>query len=158
VIRKELNTFRIFRLKEFFKKYSTYNNKYKKLTKKLRLSGFKTGTNKYIKYKNILLLRLGNFFKKQFKKAKNIIKYTTINRKLIKFSNSSVNKYLTYNNLKNFNFFFLRKNKIFNKSRYSRNRQIYRTGFYLCLWLNIIIVYLLFFIFYRFTFNFGYLW
>ena len=28
---------------------------------------------------------------------------------------------------------FLRKTKIFNKGRYSRNRQIYRTGVYLCL-------------------------
>ena len=29
--------------------------------------------------------------------------------------------------------FFLRKVKIFNKGRYSRNRQNYRTGVYLCL-------------------------
>jgi hypothetical protein len=26
--------------------------------------------------------------------------------------------------------FFIRKNRIFNKSRYSRNRQLYRTGVY----------------------------
>jgi hypothetical protein len=48
--------------------------------------------------------------------------------------------------------------KIFNKSRYSRNRQLYRTGVYWCLWVNIIVVYGLYFFFYRFTFNFGYLW
>ena len=53
---------------------------------------------------------------------------------------------------------FLRKNKIFNKGRYSRNRQLYRTGVYLCVWVNIIFVYFYIFAFYKFTFNFGFLW
>ncbi len=60
---------------------------------------------------------------------------------------------------KNFNdFFFLRKTKIFNKGRYSRNRQIYRTGVYLCLYINILAIYAIYFLFYRFTFNFGFVW
>ncbi len=60
---------------------------------------------------------------------------------------------------KNFNdFFFLRKTKIFNKGRYSRNRQIYRTGVYLCLYINILAIYAIYFLFYRFTFNFGFIW
>lgn len=103
-------------------------------------------------YKNIFLFRVKNVF---FKKFNNTIKNELTGS--IKFSDSSMNKYISYRNLKKFNFFFLRKNRIFNKSRYSRNRQLYRTGFYWCLWLNIIIVYGLFFLFYRFTFNFGYL-
>jgi hypothetical protein len=76
----------------------------------------------------------------------------------INFSESSTNKFIDLNNLKNYCFFFLRKNKIFNKGRYSRNRQLYRTGFYWCLYFNIISVYGLYFLFYRVVFNFGYLW
>ena len=51
---------------------------------------------------------------------------------------------------------FLRKTKSFNKSRFSRNRQYYRTGVYWCLWLNIIAVFSLYYLFYRFTFRFSY--
>ena len=51
---------------------------------------------------------------------------------------------------------FLRKTKSFNKSRYSRNRQYYRTGVYWCLWVNIIAVVSLYYLFYRFTFRFSY--
>ena len=53
---------------------------------------------------------------------------------------------------------FLRKLKSFNKSRYSRNRQYYRTGVYMCLWLNIVLVFGLYYIFYRFSFNFNYVY
>lgn len=59
-------------------------------------------------------------------------------------------------NSKKSSILFLRKNKIFNKGRYSRNRQLYRTGVYWCLWLNIINVFGLYYYFYRFVFNFGY--
>lgn len=76
----------------------------------------------------------------------------------IRFAETSVTKHINANNLKNFNISFLRKNRIFNKGRYSRNRQLYRTGVYWCLWLNIIMVYGLYFMFYRFSFNFGYIW
>ncbi len=76
----------------------------------------------------------------------------------INFSESSTNKYINLDNVKNYCFFFLRKNKIFNKGRYSRNRQLYRTGFYWCLYFNVICVYGLYFLFYRVVFNFGYIW
>ena len=76
----------------------------------------------------------------------------------VKFSESSVTKYINPKTLKNYNISYLRKNRIFNKGRYSRNRQLYRTGVYWCLWLNIIMVYGLYFMFYRFSFNFGYIW
>lgn len=75
-----------------------------------------------------------------------------------RFSESSLNKFIDISKIDNFIVFYLRKIKIFNKGRYSRNRQTYRTGFYWCLWLNIFVVYGLHFVFYRFTFTFGYLW
>ena len=76
----------------------------------------------------------------------------------IRYSNTSVTKNVEVRNQDNYLFYFLRKNKIFNKGRFSRNRQLYRTGVYWSLWVNILAVYGLFFIFYRFSFNFGYLW
>lgn len=85
-----------------------------------------------------------------FKKINNLFPY--------RYSDSSLNKFINLSKIDNFIFFFLRKSKIFNKGRYSRNRQTYRTGFYWCLWLNIFVVYGLHFVFYRFTFTFGYLW
>ncbi len=75
-----------------------------------------------------------------------------------RFSESSLNKFINLSKIDDFIVFYLRKIKIFNKGRYSRNRQTYRTGFYWCLWLNIFVVYGLHFVFYRFTFTFGYLW
>jgi hypothetical protein len=53
---------------------------------------------------------------------------------------------------------FLRKSKYFNKGRYSRNRQIYRTGVYLCFYVNIAVLYLLWYTFYKFSIRFTYLW
>ena len=106
----------------------------------------------------LFILRLSNLHSFKFNLANKFKTKEFLNKSPIKFSDSSVNKYISLKSLNNFNFFFLRKNRIFNKSRYSRNRQLYRTGVYWCLWLNIIIVYGLFFLFYRFTFNFGYMW
>ena len=53
--------------------------------------------------------------------------------------------------------FLLRKTKSFNKSRYSRNRQYYRTGVFLCLWANIIFLIGSYYAFFRLTFKFSYL-
>lgn len=53
---------------------------------------------------------------------------------------------------------YLRKNKNFNKGRYSRNRQNYRTGVYWCLYINIIALLGLNFIFYGFCVKFSALW
>lgn len=76
----------------------------------------------------------------------------------IKFSVSDFFKYLNNKSIENINILFLRKNKVFNKGRYSRNRQYYRTGVYWCLYVNIIAVIGIYFWFYRFNMNFGYLW
>lgn len=72
----------------------------------------------------------------------------------IKYKPTDVSQYL-YGSQKVLTM-FLRKNKIFNKGRYSRNRQLYRTGVYWCLILNILNVFGLYYYFYRFVFNFGY--
>jgi hypothetical protein len=61
-------------------------------------------------------------------------------------------------NVKTCTIMAIRKFKVFNKGRYSRTRQLYRTGVYWCLFLNIILVVGLYFWFYRFMFNFGYIW
>ena len=77
---------------------------------------------------------------------------------LVKFSPSNFIKYIDYLNVNTYNILYLRKAKVFNKGRYSRNRQYYRTGVYWCLYVNIIAVVGIYFWFYRFTMNFGYLW
>lgn len=48
----------------------------------------------------------------------------------ISFLPTSTVKYISDITAENSLILFLRKNKVFNKSRYSRNRQTYRTGFY----------------------------
>jgi hypothetical protein len=67
------------------------------------------------------------------KKIKNFFNYFFIknnffaeNLFLIKFKSSDLFKHAKFN----INVNFLRKNKVFNKGRYSRNRQNYRTGVY----------------------------
>ena len=51
----------------------------------------------------------------------------------VRFNESSSNKFIELDKLSDYCFFFIRKNRIFNKGRYSRNRQTYRTGVYWCL-------------------------
>lgn len=155
------------------KKFSFNFNKYdrKKRAKNRKLEFFKI-MYKFGKYKlrfmifsrllkkNFINIFFFKFDPTNFFKIKLIEYYRILlkNYYTIKFNESSITKYINAKNLKNYNFFYLRKNRIFNKGRYSRNRQLYRTGVYWCLWLNIIMVYGLYFIFYRFSFNFGYIW
>lgn len=54
--------------------------------------------------------------------------------------------------------FFLRKTKSFYKGRYARNRQTCRVIVFWTLAFNLIWIYGLYFFFYQFSFNFGYLW
>lgn len=76
----------------------------------------------------------------------------------ISFSSTNLIKYLSNLTNNKIIILFLRKNKIFNKSRYSRNRQTYRSGVYWCLYINIIAIIAFYFWFYKFTINFGYMW
>jgi len=68
----------------------------------------------------------------------------TFNKPLLvapKLSSSSMNKFIDISNSKNLEFQFLRKNKVYNKGRYSRCRQNYRTGVYMCLYLSVISIF-----------------
>lgn len=131
---------------EIFKIQCKYNNLYKPY------NIFRYWDKKFLenlKYRNSFYIYA---ILEPFWKSKLLKRFT------IRFRDTSTNKYIDLSNLLNYKLQFLRKNKIFNKSRYSRNRQLYRTGVYWCLWLNIILVYVLYFYFYRFSFTFGYLW
>lgn len=59
-------------------------------------------------------------------------------------------------NLSNILNFFVRKVRIFNKSRYSRNRQNVKITFYFALYINIIVIYAVFSVFYNFVFLLSY--
>lgn len=64
-----------------------------------------------------------------------------------------------FENLKlNFNFFFFfRKNNLYNKGKFSRNRQTYRTGVFLCIWLTVLTVIGMYFYFLMLSIKFTYL-
>jgi hypothetical protein len=75
-----------------------------------------------------------------------------------KYASSTIHKNLYVSEINNFEFQFLRKNKVYNKGRYSRTRQNYRTGVYMCMYVSVISVFGLYYWFYKFSFNFTYLW
>jgi len=135
----------------FFKKFYSYCNNF---------SRFFFFSNKNIFNKFFFSNKNYNFFFKLNNK-----KYNFLNNLLSKNNNNTnflvsikpdlVSKDIFDKNYFN-SFFFLRKTKIFNKGRYSRNRQLYKTGVYFCLYINILAIYAIYFLFYRFTFNFGY--
>jgi hypothetical protein len=102
---------------------------------------------------------------KHFKKTKQ--KYKDIKEELGEFVNYAKNIPSVINNkikdaLAFFNtlvpgsytIFFLRDHGFYNKGRYSRNRQTYRTGVYWCLYINVVAVIGLNYLFYKFTINF----
>jgi hypothetical protein len=133
---KTVYNYTTFYLEEYEKKLNTYEN----------LSFIK----KYTKYV-IGSINL-NFFNKRL---------INFNKNLLvspKYSSSSVNKNLQISNLDSFEFQFLRKNKVYNKGRYSRCRQNYRTGVYMCMYLSVVSIFGLYYWFYKFSFNFTYLW
>lgn len=110
----------------------------------------------------------------KFRKLHNVnnIRTVTYNKAYLYISNKFYNfTYVVYNNImyysNNFikicnktrhSILFIRKQKCFNKGRYSRNRQLYRTGVYWCLYINIIALVGLNYLFYKFTINFMLYW
>jgi len=122
--------------------------------------------SKYLYFNKKNLLGKFFFFKKNYKILIDLKKktYKISNKPTVVFEKNTglvtikpnlISKDIPDKNYFN-SFFFLRKTKIFNKGRYSRNRQLYKTGVYLCLYINIIVVYAVYFLYYRFIFNFGY--
>ena len=113
-------------------------------------------------YKNLNFVKTVEVFYLIRSKSEDVAKnFITINKPLItspKFSSTSINKFLKTEQLNDFEFQFLRKNKVYNKGRYSRCRQNYRTGVYMCMYLSVCAIFGLYYWFYKFSFNFTYLW
>jgi len=125
----------------------------------------KSNIKNYTKFKYLFLLENNFVYNLSVNKHiyLNVLFNNSILNKLknlykISFSASNVVKYISDLSVNSSVILYLRKNKVFNKSRYSRNRQTYRTGAYWCLYINIIAVVAFYFWFYKFTMNFGYLW
>nr|YP_740839.1 Ymf67 [Tetrahymena pigmentosa]ABI51748.1 Ymf67 [Tetrahymena pigmentosa] len=145
----------------FNKTQLVLNEKNVNISKNLNLNSY----NKYLNLNNMLNIKNNYFYLNVFNKYLNLnVEFNNLflnNIKqnfLINFSASNIVKYISDYSVNNSVILYLRKNKIFNKSRYSRNRQTYRTGAYWCLYINIIAVVAFYFWFYKFTMNFGYLW
>lgn len=148
---RESFKFRWVGLFEFFKK----NKKIAPLTLgtiKLDMTQHK---NKAQSYYTQLLPNLNNIL---IKSLSVLNRAPSLSNLVIKFQPSDISKLISSALLNDLNINFLRKNKVFNKGRYSRNRQNYRTGVYWSIYVNIIAVVGLYFWFYRFNINFGYLW
>ncbi len=149
------------------RKVSIFWNKFKKLRRPITENTFNDffikGWEKKINiYKNLGFFQIVNtfyFVVSNFSSLKQTIIQT--NKPLIsspKFSSTSIVKYLKVDQSNDFEFQFLRKNKVYNKGRYSRCRQNYRTGVYMCMYLSVCSIFGLYYWFYKFTFNFSYLW
>lgn len=148
-------------------KISNFWDKFKKLKRPATelsysdyyISSYQSKLNKYSSAGFLLLL--DSFYVVRSKSEVFLKTYIQVNKPLLltpKYSSSSINKYLSLDSLQNFEFQFLRKNKVFNKGRYSRCRQNYRTGVYMCMYLSVVSIFGLYYWFYKFSFNFTYLW
>lgn len=102
--------------------------------------------------------RLIRYFVVEVKNPQNEI--ITRNKDLLispKYASSSLHKNIDVS-VSRYEYQFLRKNRVYNKGRYSRTRQNYRTGVYMCIYLSLTVIFGLYFIFYRFSFSFTHLW
>ena len=126
----------------FFNKKAIYLNSFFKKNFYQTVATYALYTKTYIAVADASLTNLNHFF----------VKYKPTDLSLL--YSSFISNFSSNNPI----FYFLRKHKLFNKGRYSRNRQVYRTGLYWCLWVNILAVTGFYYWFYRFTMNFGYLW
>lgn len=123
------------------------------------IAEYKSKLDKYSKFGFLVLLDSMHVIRSRSEIfLRNFVK---VNKTLLltpKYSSSSINKYLGLESLQKFEFQFLRKNKVYNKGRYSRCRQNYRTGVYMCMYLSVVSIFGLYYWFYKFSFNFTYLW
>jgi hypothetical protein len=130
--------------------FSSFWRKFRKLKRPvtdLHYSDYFTTSykNKLAKYSTAgFLILLDAFYILKSKPgtfSKNLVQ---VNKPLLvtpKYSSSSINKYLSLDSIQNFEFQFLRKNKVYNKGRYSRCRQNYRTGVYMCMYLSVVSIF-----------------
>ncbi len=122
------------------------------------LDDFKKKLNVYTKLGFVSVYNTYVVVKYKFTTFTNTVSFDKSLLSSPKYSSSTVHKYLSTSDLNNFEFQFLRKNKVYNKGRYSRTRQNYRTGVYLCMYLSVMSLFGLYYWFYKFSFNFTYLW
>jgi len=101
---------------------------------------------KFILKINMFLFNLSKFSKKILKK---------VSKKIIFFKIKFFNR---FSSKVNFFYYFLRKNKLFIKNKYPRNRQWSKNIIYFGIWLNILIIFLAFLYCYHFLFNLDYFW
>jgi hypothetical protein len=116
---------------------------------------------KYSIYNYLGLLRTTQSHFIRYVRHKKVDTNIRLNKELLlspKFSSSNIGKYFQIKKLDGLEFQYLRKNKVYNKGRYSRCRQNYRTGVYMCMYLSVISILGLYYWFYKFSFNFSYLW
>jgi hypothetical protein len=113
-------------------------------------------------YEKLNFIVLENSFNIVRCKSEKFVKtFVTVNKPLLvapKLSSSSLHKLFNLSSVTNLEFQYLRKNKVYNKGRYSRCRQNYRTGVYMCMYLSVVSIFGLYYWFYKFSFNFTYLW
>ena len=133
------------------KNIGKYNLDYKDIILKK-----KNFLQKYVACNVLNVKGVGNYFVNISKSQ--LVKIKSKNTNKIKFQNSSIVKYLLPHNVEKLETMFLRKNRIYNKGRYSRCRQNYRTGVYLCMYLSVISIFGLYYWFFKFSFQFTYLW
>lgn len=134
-------------------KFKKYSNNIENID---GLGFYKNFFNNIYKYIKLKVIYFGRNFLPTSTYFKTIICYLQSNI-YIKYAPTNISKYINYSNY-DFEVQFLRKNKVFNKGRYSRNRQNYRTGVYMCLYVSILSLYGIYYMFYKFSFNFSYLW
>lgn len=154
-----------FHINYFFRKFfflksleNINQNKFFVLNTYLNLNRNQSDKNITLIKKNIKLVwtDTAKLYSKIFSyKNINLNKISNINKI---YQVSSFIQFFLKKNFNMINMLFLRKFRVFNKGRYSRNRQFYRTGVYWCLYINIIAVIGIYFWFYKITINYNYFW
>ncbi len=151
----------------FLKKLNSFWRKFKELKRPKTDENFNeyflTEWKKKLSiYEKLNFIVLENSFNIVRCKSEKFVKtFVRINKPLLvapKLSSSSLHKLFNLNSVTNLEFQYLRKNKVYNKGRYSRCRQNYRTGVYMCMYLSVVSIFGLYYWFYKFSFNFTYLW
>ena len=94
---------------------------------------------KYVEGGVLIAKNINNFFLNTIKGGSIKLSFKVGSK--IKLQNSSIIKKLSPNNIEKLETMFLRKNRVYNKGRYSRCRQNYRTGVYLCMYLSVISIF-----------------
>lgn len=107
---------------------------------------------------NNLVLFLKSYIKK-YEFYKNISKQLVIKSKQLHVCTFPIHsKEFSLQNSFKKKFFFIRESACFFKGRYSRARQISKVAVYWSIYINIIVVLGVYFWFFNFTLNFGYIW